>query len=77
MQNINRSYLISLYKSQVKSKWIKDLYIKPGTLKLMVQKVEKSLEHIDSEIFSEQNTNGVCSKINSQQMGPYNTAKLL
>jgi hypothetical protein len=29
-----------------KSKWIKDLLIKPDTLKLMEKKVEKRLEHM-------------------------------
>jgi hypothetical protein len=30
--------------TKVKSKWIKELYIKPGTLKLIEEKVGKSLE---------------------------------
>jgi hypothetical protein len=29
-----------------KSKWIKELHIKPGTLKLIEEKVEKSHEHM-------------------------------
>ena len=32
--------------TKLKSKWFKDLHIKPGTLKLIEQKVGKSLEHI-------------------------------
>ena len=32
--------------TKVKSKWIKDFYIKPGTVKLIEQKVGKNLEHI-------------------------------
>ena len=31
---------------KLKSKWIKDLYIKPETLKLIEEKVGKSLEHM-------------------------------
>jgi hypothetical protein len=39
-----------LYK--VQSKWIKDLHIKPNTLKLIEKKVGKSLEHMGTgEIF--------------------------
>ena len=32
--------------TKLKSKWIKDLHIKPDTLKLIEKKVGKSLEHI-------------------------------
>jgi hypothetical protein len=47
---VNWSILISLYK--LKSKWIKDLHIKPDTLKLIEKKVGKSLEHMGTgEIF--------------------------
>ena len=31
--------------TKVNCKWIKDLYIKPGTLKLLEEKVGKTLEH--------------------------------
>jgi hypothetical protein len=31
---------------KIKSKWIKDLYIKPDQLKLIEKKVGKSLEHM-------------------------------
>jgi hypothetical protein len=31
--------------TKLKSKWIKDLYIKPETLKLIEEKVGKSLKH--------------------------------
>jgi hypothetical protein len=38
--------------TKLKSKWIKDLHIKPDTLKLIEKKVGKSLEHMDAgEIF--------------------------
>jgi hypothetical protein len=63
--------------TKLKSKWIKDLHIKSYTLKLIEEKVEKSLEHMDTgEIF----LNSIpmtCSKINHQQMGPHKIAKLL
>jgi hypothetical protein len=32
--------------TKFKSEWIKDLYIKPDTLKLIEKKVGKSLEHM-------------------------------
>jgi hypothetical protein len=56
--------------TKLKSKRIKDLHIKPDTLSLIEEKVEKSLEHIG---VSEKNTNGLCSKIKNQQMGPHKT----
>jgi hypothetical protein len=37
-------FLISLYKAQVQ--WIKDLHIKPDTLKLIEKKVGNSLKHM-------------------------------
>jgi hypothetical protein len=33
--------------TKLKSKWIKDLYIKPETLKLIEEKVGKSLKDVD------------------------------
>jgi hypothetical protein len=35
--------------TKLKSKWIKDLYIKPETLKLIQEKVGKILKHIGKE----------------------------
>jgi hypothetical protein len=40
--NANRSILCT----KLKSKWIKDLHIKPDTLKLIEKKVVKSLKHM-------------------------------
>ena len=38
--------------TKLTSKWIKDLHIKPDTLKLIEEKVRKSLKHMDTgEIF--------------------------
>jgi hypothetical protein len=34
--------------TKLKSKWIKDLHIKPDTLKLIEEKVGKSLKHIST-----------------------------
>ena len=35
-------------RTKLKCKWIKDLHIKPGTLKLLEAKVGKTLEHIST-----------------------------
>ena len=35
-----------MYKAQ--SKWIKDVHIKPDTLKLIEEKVGRNLEHVDT-----------------------------
>ena len=62
LKNEIRPFLISLYKAQCK--WIKDLHIKPDTLKLLDEKAGKTLEHIGTgKKFSEQHTNGSSSKV--------------
>ena len=43
-KNVNGSILIFLYKAQVQVD--KDLHIKPDTLKLIEEKVGKSLKHM-------------------------------
>jgi hypothetical protein len=67
---------LSLYM-KLKSNWLKNLHIKPDMLKLIEEKVGKSLEILVQGKFSEQNTNGSDSKINNWQMGPQETKKLL
>jgi hypothetical protein len=48
--------------AKLKSKWIKDLHIKPDTLNLIKEKVGQNLEHMGTwETFL--NTNGLCYKI--------------
>ena len=64
--------------NKVKSKWIKKLHIKPETLKLIEEKVEKSLEDMHTGGKNpELNSNGLCCKIKNQQMGPHKIVKLL
>jgi hypothetical protein len=64
--------------TKLNSKWIKELHIKPDTLKLIEEKVWKSLKHMGTgEKIPEQNTNGFCCKIKNWQMGPHTIAKLL
>jgi hypothetical protein len=64
--------------TKLKSKWIKNLHIKPDTLKLIEKKLGNILEHIGTgEIFLNRNTNSLCSKMNNWQKGPHNIAKPL
>jgi hypothetical protein len=64
--------------TKFKSKWIKDLHIKPETLKLIKKKVGESLEDMGTgEKIPEQNINGLCYKIKDRQMGPHKIANLL
>jgi hypothetical protein len=59
----------------LKSEWIKDLHIKPDTVK--GESGEEPQTHGHRGTFPEQNTNGLCSKIKNKQMGPHKIAKLL
>jgi hypothetical protein len=64
--------------TKLKSKWFKELHIKPEILKLIVEKVGESLKDMGTgEKIPEQNRNGVCCKIENRQMGPHKIAKLL
>jgi hypothetical protein len=70
---------IDLYLSpciKLKSKWIKELHIKPETLKFIEDSGE-SQRYGHREKISEQNSNGLCFKTKDQQMGPHKIAKLL
>jgi hypothetical protein len=50
--------------TKLKSKWIKDLLIKPETLKLIEEKVRKILKDMGTgKKIPEQNSNGLCCKI--------------
>ena len=52
--------------TKLKSKWIKDLHIKPDLLNLIEEKVGKSLDYIDiGEIFLDRTKIGSGSKINN------------
>jgi hypothetical protein len=57
--------------TKLKSKWIKDLHVKPDTLNLIEEKVGKSLKHMGTgEIFLNRTPM-------AQQMVPHKIAKLL
>jgi len=69
-------FLLSYTK--LKSKWVKDLHIKPDALNLIEEKVGKNFEHMGTRgKFPEQNTNGLYTKINVRQMGSHKITKLL
>ena len=65
--------------TKLKFKWIKDLNIKLDTLKLIEEKVGKSLEHVDTDedFLNRTPINGLYSKIKSRQIGPHKIAKFL
>ena len=65
--------------TKFKSKWIKDLHLKPDTINLIEEKVGKDLKHmITGENFLNRiPVAGLCSKIKNQQMGLNKIAKLL
>ena len=48
-QGVGKNYQFLSSCTNPKSKWIKDIHIKPDTLYLMEEKVGKSLEHIGTE----------------------------
>jgi len=62
--------------TKLKYKWIKDLHIKLYTLKLIEERVGKSLKYMGMGKFPEENTNGLCSKIKNRQMGSHKAIKL-
>ena len=54
--------------TKLESKWIKDIHIKPDTLKLIEEKVQKVIQYMGRRgTVTEQNTNDLCSKINKLQ----------
>jgi hypothetical protein len=74
-QHVEECKLIHSYL-KLKSKWIKDLHIKPETLKLIEEKVVKaSNTWKQGKKIPEQNS--LHSKIKNRQMRPHKIAKLL
>jgi hypothetical protein len=65
--------------TKLKSKWIKDLHIKPDTLKLIEEKVGKSLENMGTgENFLNRTLMAcLCCKIKNRQMRRHKIAKFL
>jgi hypothetical protein len=60
--------------TKLKYKWIKELHIKPETLKLIKEKVGNSLEDMGTGEKS-LNSNGLCCKIKNHQMETQNNCK--
>jgi hypothetical protein len=64
--------------TKLKSKWIKELHIKPEILKLTEEKVGKNLKRYGHRgKIPEQNCIALCCKIENRQMEPHKIAKLL
>ena len=64
--------------TKLKSKWTKELHIKPEKLKYIEDKVGKILKDMcTGEKIPEQNSNGLCYKIDNRYIRPYKIAKLL
>jgi ABC-type tungstate transport system permease subunit len=64
--------------TKLKSKWIKELHIKPETLKLIDEKVGKSLEDMGTrKKFLNRTAMACVVRSENGQMGPYKIAKLL
>jgi hypothetical protein len=75
-KNANRSILISLYKGQIQVDQgppHKTRYTESNRR----ENREEPQTHGHWGNFPEQNTNGLCSKIKNQQMGPHETERLL
>ena len=76
LKNENQAFPIPLYKAQLqvdqrsphKTRYTETHRTKSG---------EELRTHRHRGKFPEQNTNGLCSKIKNQQMGPHKTEKLL
>jgi hypothetical protein len=64
--------------TKLKTKRIKELHIKPETLKFIEENVgETPRRHGHRRNFPKQKRNGLCSKIKNRQMGTHKIAKLL
>ena len=64
--------------TKLKSKWIKELHIKPETLKFIEEKVGKTLEDMGTgEMVLNRTAMACVYKIKNRQMGPHKIAKLL
>jgi hypothetical protein len=63
--------------TKLNCQWIKELHIKPETLKLIEEKGGGSPKYMSTGEKFEQNSNGLCCKIENQQMGHHKIAKLL
>jgi hypothetical protein len=76
-RRIRIDQFLSLY-AKVKSKWIKELHVKPETLKLIEEKVGKNLKDMGTgETFLNRSAMDCAVRLKNQQIGPHKIAKLL
>ena len=64
--------------TKINSKWIKDLNIRPGTIKPLEENISQTLSDINhSNIFSDLHPREMTIKNKNKQMGPNQTNKFL